>query len=172
MRYVVVGDGPERSGLERLAANLGLRDAVVFTGRASVEEVNAWYHLADVFAMPARSDDHDIEGFGIVFLEAAAAGKPVVAGRGGGVGDAVVDGVTGLLIDPSSEDELANALRRLLLDQRYADAMGEEARRRVMSEFGPETFCRSLNAILAACHSSQSRYRDGAAEVGVQARQG
>src|SRR5262249_14775190 len=99
--YLIVGDGPYKANLKTLVTSMGLQDRVVFTGRVSDEELPEFYALSDVFAMPSRAclDSNDVEGFGMVFLEAGATGKPVVAGRSGGIEDAVVDGVTGLLVD-------------------------------------------------------------------------
>ena len=153
--YVIVGDGPERARLERLATDLGVIEAVVFTGRVSEEDIAAWYHLADIFVMVSRSDTRDIEGFGIVYLEAAAAGKPVIAGHGGGVEDALIDGVTGLLVDPTSEPDLTQTLQYLLHSPSTAIAMGQAGKTWVTTMMNEQTFSTRLRLIL------QSTVRQG-----------
>jgi len=132
--YVIVGDGPERERLGALARATAVEDAVRFIGAVSDEELPLWYSLADVFVMPARSEPPDVEGFGIVFLEAGACERPVVALRTGGVPDAVADGVSGLLVTPGDLAELARRLSELLLDPARAAALGRAGRERVVSE--------------------------------------
>ncbi len=131
VRYVVAGTGPEEGRLRQLAASLGLAERVVFAGHVPDELLPSLYAACDVFAMPSRLlDERDgVEGFGAVFVEAGACGKPVVGGRSGGVGEAVVDGVTGLLVDPSQPRELADVLRRLLDDEGLRRRLGEAGRR-------------------------------------------
>src|SRR5207249_10983994 len=107
---VIVGDGPDRQRLERTASLLRLDGRVRFAGRVSDEELASLYAGATVFALPgrARLGPHpEGEGFGLVFIEAGAAGLPVVAGRAGGTTEAVVDGETGLLVDPEDPDDIA-----------------------------------------------------------------
>jgi phosphatidylinositol alpha-1,6-mannosyltransferase len=135
--YLIVGNGPCRGRLETLAAEAGVRDRVVFAGRMLDEQMSDIYALSNVFAMPSREilETGTVEGFGLVFLEAAACGKPAVGGRSGGVPDAVVDGVTGLLVDPEDPGEIATALVRLLADNDLALRLGEQARLRVVSDF-------------------------------------
>ena len=103
--YLIVGDGDDRPRLEQLAAQTGVSAQVVFAGRVPDEDLIDYYRLADVFAMPSTG-----EGFGIVFLEAAATGLPVIAGNRDGSVDALEDGKIGLLIDPDDPDQLAHAL--------------------------------------------------------------
>ncbi len=132
VRYLIVGSGPEQPRLAALARELGCDADVVFAGRVSEEELPAYYAACDVFAMPSRAlaQRDGIEGFGIVFLEAGACGRAVVGGRSGGVEDAVLDGETGVLVDPLSVDEVAEALTRLLLDHAEAERLGQAGRRR------------------------------------------
>jgi phosphatidylinositol alpha-1,6-mannosyltransferase len=134
LTYLVVGTGPDRDRLERLAADLGVRDNVRFTGEVSFEDLPHYYNIADAFAMPSREAPPDVEGFGIVFLEAGACGVPVVGARSGGVPDAVRDGETGLLVPPSSPDALAEALTRLLTSPDLAERLGRQARRAVVHD--------------------------------------
>lgn len=126
VELVVIGDGPLRGDLERLASVVGVSDAVRFLGTVSDDERDRWLRRMDVFTMPSRlpSDGLAGEGFGIVYLEAAAYGKPVVAGNVAGALDAVADGETGLLVDPTDEQAVADALTRLLLDRELAERLG------------------------------------------------
>ena len=125
-RWVVIGDGPLRDSIEALAREHGVGEAITFLGRVSDETRDQWQRRAHVFTMPSRipEDGAGGEGFGIVYLEAGAHGLPVVAGRIGGALDAVVDGETGVLVDPNDPHELAEALTGLLLDRERAAAMG------------------------------------------------
>ena len=135
--YLIAGSGPDRERLERLAEEVGVADRVIFAGRVPDGEVVAYYNGADVVAMPSREEPEtgDVEGFGMVFLEANACGKPVVGGRSGGVVDAVADGVTGFLVDPHDPADLAARLVTLLQDPDLARRMGEAGRERARREF-------------------------------------
>ena len=112
--YVVVGDGPERRALLARAERLGIAANVRFVGAQAEAALAAWYAAADVFVMTPRTLPPDVEGFGLVYLEAGAAGLPVVATRSGGVSDVVVDDETGLLVAEGDIPALTDALRRLL----------------------------------------------------------
>jgi phosphatidylinositol alpha-1,6-mannosyltransferase len=109
-RYVIVGDGNDRATLEQLAAKLGIAGRVEFRGELSREELCGAYREADVFALPSQT-----EGFGIVYLEAMFSGLPVVAARAGGAPNVVQDGVTGILVAPEDEKQIASAVSGLLL---------------------------------------------------------
>jgi len=124
--YLIVGEGPARGTLEALVQQQGLVNAVVFTGAVSDADLPAYYNACQVFVMPSCPLPRrgEVEGFGIVYLEAGACGKPVVAGRGGGVGEAVQDGVTGLLVDPQDVPQIAGAMVRLLQDPALAAELG------------------------------------------------
>jgi phosphatidyl-myo-inositol dimannoside synthase len=115
------------------------------------------YALCDVFTMPSRERlaECDVEGFGLVFLEAAACGKPIVAGRSGGSADAVEDEVTGLLVDPQDSEGLASALYRLLSDRALAKRFGEKGRLRTASDFSWSRFAQRLEAILRTVVAEQ-----------------
>jgi len=113
-RFLVVGDGPYRGELERLAAAPDLAGKVVFSGPVSEDELVDHYALGDAFVMPNRRlPNGDTEGFGLVFLEANACGLPVIAGSDGGSIDAVRDGANGLLVDGHSVDAIAQAMLAL-----------------------------------------------------------
>jgi phosphatidylinositol alpha-1,6-mannosyltransferase len=142
---VIVGRGPCLPDIVREARALGVRDRVLLPGRLSDEDVAALYALCDVFALPVGADRHgQVEGFGLVFTEAHAHGKPVVAGRSGGVVDAVTDGETGLLVEPDQPEPLADAIIRLLEDTSLASRLGENGRRRVEAELNWATFTQRL----------------------------
>src|SRR5262245_4526160 len=134
--YVIVGPGPQ-AGLDQLAHELGVRDHVIFTGLIPDDDLPAIYALCDLFIMPSRQDlaQHSVEGFGLVYLEANACGKPVIGGRSGGIPEAVVHGVTGLLVDPDDPEDIANAVRTLLTNRERATQLGEQGRSRVVNEF-------------------------------------
>lgn len=129
VHYLVCGGGEDRDYLEELAQRLGVTDRVTFSGEVAEEALCRAYNLADVFVMPNRRLENGVnEGFGIVFLEAGACGKPVVGGRAGGVPDAIRDGETGLLVDGERPEEVAAAVIRILGDPELARAMGEKGR--------------------------------------------
>jgi phosphatidylinositol alpha-1,6-mannosyltransferase len=126
VEWVVIGDGPLRGELEQLARTRGVADAVRFLGSLTDEQRNHWLRRADLFAMPSRLPGGGLagEGFGIVYLEAAAYGVPVLAGNVAGALDAVADGESGLLVDPTDPGAVASAIVRLLLDRQFARALG------------------------------------------------
>jgi len=133
--YVIAGTGPQEAKLRKLAADVGCERDVVFTGYLAEHDLPSLYAACDVFAMPSRAlDQRDgVEGFGIVFLEAGACGKPVIGGRSGGIADAVADEVTGLLVDPVDVHDVADALVRLLVQKEQAHQFGQRGRRRAES---------------------------------------
>jgi len=134
--YLIVGTGAYKERLNELAAELGVRDRIIFAGKVSDDELPDVYAMCDVFAMPSRARlaAHDVEGFGLVYLEAGACAKPVVAGRSGGIEDAVVDGFTGLIVDPSDARDIGQALIRLLTDSELRGRLGQQGRDRVRKE--------------------------------------
>jgi phosphatidylinositol alpha-1,6-mannosyltransferase len=146
---VVAGGGPYRPKLEAEAARAPT-GSVVLAGEISDEDAPRYYAAADVFAMPCRSrwGGLEVEGFGIVFLEAAATGKAVVAGRSGGADEAVVDEETGLLVEGREPKAVALAVARLLTDRQIADRMGSAGRARAENEFAWPILARRLGAIL------------------------
>ncbi|MGI4756427.1 MAG: glycosyltransferase family 4 protein [Janthinobacterium lividum] len=122
---LLVGSGSDEVRLRGLAAASEARSSIVFTGPASDRERLLHYRTADVYVMPNRQlEGGDTEGFGLVFLEAGACGKPVVGGRAGGVPDAILDGKTGYLVDGRSPAEIATACVRLLSDPLLAEQLG------------------------------------------------
>jgi phosphatidyl-myo-inositol dimannoside synthase len=148
--YLIVGDGPYRAALEKLARAVGVRERVIFAGRVGDERLPEIYALGDVFVMPSRErlESCDVEGFGMVFLEASACARPVVAGRSGGTDDAVMDGLTGLLVDPMSLEEISSAICRLLDNHDFAVRLGYEGRSRVVSNFAWSNIGKRIQGIL------------------------
>ena len=122
--YVIVGDGPQRTTLERLVRSLGIDEHVVFARGVSDAEIPAYYRTCELFVQPnRRMPDGDDEGFGLVFLEAGACRRPVIGGRSGGVPEAVVDGETGILVNGDSVQETADAILRLLSNPELSSRM-------------------------------------------------
>lgn len=135
VRYVIAGDGEERSRLQELAISLGVADRVTFAGEVTAEELPQFYAACDLFVMPNRIDQGDLEGFGIVFLEAAASGRATVGGATGGVPEAVEHGETGVLVSGTDVDELAGAISTLMSDVQLRRRMGMQGRARVVERF-------------------------------------
>jgi phosphatidylinositol alpha-1,6-mannosyltransferase len=138
-KYLICGLGSESylAELRRLVGNLGLEDSVVFGGFIETERVNSVYNLCDVYVMASREivEAGDTEGFGITYLEANACQKPVVGGRTGGVPDAIVDGQTGYLVDPTDTVEIADKVGLLLGDPELAARLGRQGRDRVLRAY-------------------------------------
>ena len=141
VRWVIAGTGPEKEKLVKRAGELKVQDPIVFAGFVPADELPAYYAACDVFVLPNReildpADPWagDFEGFGIVFIEAASTGKPVIAGRSGGAPDAVLDGQTGILVDPLNAAEIADAVIKILTDPALGAKMGQNGRRRAEQE--------------------------------------
>ncbi len=137
VRYVVGGSGPSRVALEALAAELGVADRVEFLGFVPEAELPGLYAAADLFAMPSRElpAAGDVEGFGIVFIEANAAGLAVLGGRSGGVADAVEEGQTGVLVDPDDPAAVAEGLIHLLEDGPWRSQLAARGQQRARADF-------------------------------------
>jgi phosphatidylinositol alpha-1,6-mannosyltransferase len=148
LRYAIVGEGPLTSHLRSVARSSGAADAVLLpaAGGASEAMKAALLHACRALVMISRQAPAagQFEGFGIVFLEAALAGRPSLGGRSGGIPDAIVDGVTGLLVDPRDPVAIVEAALCLLEDPAYADELGARARRRAEEEF---TWARSVERV-------------------------
>ncbi len=129
---LIVGDGPYRATLERMATDAPA-GSVVFAGAVSEEDLPRYYAAADLFAMPCRTrlGGLEVEGWGNVFIEAAACGRPVLVGDSGGARESLVDGVTGLLVDGSDVRAVADGVATILADPALARAMGRAGRERV-----------------------------------------
>jgi phosphatidyl-myo-inositol dimannoside synthase len=149
-RLLLVGGGPAEASLRRAVAARGLEHSVVLTGPVPAAELPAHYAAGDVFAMPCRTRRAglDVEGLGMVFLEAAACGRPVVAGTSGGAPEAVQDGVTGHVVDPRSPEEVADAIAGLLAGPTRARKMGGAGRRWVEERWSWETIAATFADLL------------------------
>jgi phosphatidyl-myo-inositol dimannoside synthase len=150
-RLLLVGGGPFRDGLVALARDTGVSDWVTIAGQVSDEELPAHYAAGDVFAMPCRERKGglEVEAFGIVFIQAQAIGRPVVAGNIGGVPDALDPGRTGLLVDGASVDQVTDAVASLLGDPERATSMGEAGARFVADGFTWDRRTADLRRLLA-----------------------
>ncbi len=129
LQYLIVGDGPYKADLQDLATDLGIEAHVEFTGLIPYEKINEYYNLCDIYVMLS-----ELEAFGIVYLEAAACGKPSIGSRIGGIPDAIIDNETGLILEPRQPKRLAEAIANLLSDDALRTRMGEAGRARVLRE--------------------------------------
>jgi phosphatidyl-myo-inositol dimannoside synthase len=145
------GDGPDRARLEALAQDKGVGGRVVFLGRVDDAMRTALLSSADLFVMPARRAGRSVEGYGIVYAEAAWYGIPSVAGAIGGGAEAVIDGETGCVVAGDDEVAAGAAVERLLSDDALRRRMGEEAQRRVRQQ---GTWAASIDAYLDALHAA------------------
>ena len=127
--YYLVGGGSLRTSLEELARSLGLTEYVAFVGQKDGEELVRYFHACDIYVHTPRVFRLNFEGFGIVYLEASACGKPLVATDAGGIRDAVIDGETGLIVPDEDVAGIAEALDRLLSDPALCTRLGEEGKR-------------------------------------------
>jgi phosphatidylinositol alpha-1,6-mannosyltransferase len=147
---VIVGDGPLARYLRRIAESVGVSGSVVFAGAATDAELDGWYRRCDVFVLASRESavSGGAEGFGIVLVEAGLRSKPVVAGRSGGIPDAVVHEETGLLVNPADVAAIADAIVRLLADPPYAAKLGEQGRRRATGELSWDGYADRFERLL------------------------
>lgn len=133
--YALIGIGEDEAMLRDLARELGVADRVHLLGHVSPADLPRWYNACDVFVMANREINGDTEGFGMVFLEASACAKPVIAGDAGGTGAAVLDEVTGLRVDATRTQPVADALIRILSDAELAARMGRDGLERATRDF-------------------------------------
>jgi phosphatidylinositol alpha-1,6-mannosyltransferase len=167
--YAIAGTGPDEEYLKVIAGS-GSTDVVetrhclvstnvdaplikgdrgiLFLGKITDEEKWAWLELCDIFTMPSRQIGNDFEGFGIVYLEAGLAGKPIMAGRSGGVEDAVLNSETGLLVNSESVKEIANAIIKLAKDEVLRNKLGEAGKKRAQEEFNWENQANKIYQII------------------------
>ncbi len=161
LRYEIVGDGPERKALEERAQRLGVAAAVTFLGSVAEDGLRDAYARAWCFALPVRNVRDDVEGFGIVYLEAAMASLPSLGGIASGAADAIVEGETGLLVDGTSVDAIVAALGALLRDRERSEQMGRQGLERALKF----TWMQTTDQVLAAIpdRAIDSRPKRGAA---------
>jgi phosphatidyl-myo-inositol dimannoside synthase len=147
---LLVGSGPVESRLRHLACQLGVAQSIVFAGHVPEQDLPAYYDAGNVFAMPCRTlkAGLDVEGIGIVYLEAAATGLPVIAGNSGGAPDAVMNGETGYVVPGGDVEALAERLNLLLCNPATARAMGEKGRAWMERQWRWDLVARRLEQIL------------------------
>jgi phosphatidyl-myo-inositol dimannoside synthase len=157
-RLLLVGDGPDAARLRRLAAAHGVADHVVFTGAVPAAELPAHHAVGDVFALPCRTRGGglDVEGLGIVLLEASASGVPVVAGDSGGAPETVQEGVTGHVVAGRDTDALAAALVGLLADPARARRMGAAGREWMLRDWTLPALVARLRTLLSGAPAEVS----------------
>ena len=136
LKYLIVGDGPERVRLQDLASELGLTSCVRLAGDIPNQYLGDFYRAADIFCLVNQQDaTGDIESFGMVFIEAGASGKPVIGGRSGGTAQSILDGHTGMLCDPGNSSQLSELLSLLLSDTELRRRLGDAGLTRAQREF-------------------------------------
>ena len=133
-RYDIVGAGPMEATLREMVSELRL-EGVYFHGAVSEQELEEFYRRADVFVMPVQNDRVDKEGFGFVFIEAAVHGVSSISTRIPGVDEAIMDGQTGILVDPEDAEGFERALLQCFTDPEYRQQLGQQAHARVEQEF-------------------------------------
>jgi phosphatidylinositol alpha-1,6-mannosyltransferase len=156
VQYALIGIGEERAYLQGLADKLGIGHRVHLLGHVSYDDLPRWYCACNLFAMPNRDVGGDTEGFGLVFLEAASAGRPALAGTAGGTGSAVIDGVTGLRVDGEDLAAIQDGLVRLLTNSAETEQMGREGRERVIGFYTHQRRVDQLRNLVR-----RGRYRTG-----------
>lgn len=145
--YAIVGDGEERGYLEGLIDKYKVRDQVRFMGEISDDGLIRCYQQCDLFALPNRREGADIEGFGMVLLEAQACGRPVLAGDSGGTAETMRPGETGVVVPCEQAEPLARALIKLLQESPRLDAMGAAGRRWVVERFDWDALARQAQQL-------------------------
>jgi phosphatidylinositol alpha-1,6-mannosyltransferase len=147
---LIVGGGPYRKQLRALASSVGVAEHVVLTGSVPWAELPAHYNAGDVFAMPCRTRGRglDVEGLGIVFLEASATGLPVVAGDSGGAPETVLDHETGRIVDGRDVEDVADTISHLLSDPEDAAKMGAQGREWVSEQWSWDDLATRLRGLI------------------------
>jgi phosphatidylinositol alpha-1,6-mannosyltransferase len=138
IKYFIAGIGDQEKYLRELASQSPCKEKIIFLGELTEIEKWNWLYACDAFIMPAREIGPDFEGFGIVYLEANLAGKPVIAGDSGGVKDAVQNLESGLLVNPEKIAEISQAILRLANDKKLVSELGEKGKRRAQAKFNWE----------------------------------
>ena len=147
---LLVGQGPIKSMLEKLIRHHGLENNVIFTGRIQFDDLPKYIQLGEIFAMPSRDRFFglEVEGLGIVYLEASACGVPVIVGSSGGAPDAVIENKTGLIVDGTKPSDISNAICKLLADPKAAKNMGQNGRNWVVDNWRWEIWSEKFNDLL------------------------
>ena len=136
--YIIVGRGPMEKDLIELVNDLGLNKNVKFIGFVPYPELPFYYNLCDIFIMPSRNDNDDIEGYCLVYVEANSCQKPTIGGDSGGVYDAIIDGQTGLLVNPNDIQDIASKIVYLKNNRNISTQLGIHGRQRVIKELNYE----------------------------------
>jgi phosphatidylinositol alpha-1,6-mannosyltransferase len=147
---LLVGEGPYKKHLEKLVMKSSLEQNVTFAGRIMYDRLPSYLSAADLFAMPSRSRFFglEVEGLGIVYLEASACGIPVVAGNSGGAPDAVLEGVTGLCVDGTNIEQITAAIVEICSDAERASHMGAAGRNWIVNQWRWDIWSKEFNALL------------------------
>jgi phosphatidylinositol alpha-1,6-mannosyltransferase len=150
VHLLLVGEGPYRSELEKRANSLGVRERITFIGRVQYAELPEYICAGDIFAMPSRSRlaGLEVEGLGIVYLEASSCGLPVIGGDSGGAPDAVLEGETGFSVDGKSSTAIAEAAIHLLGNPEYAAKLGAQGREWIVKEWRWEIWSARFNELV------------------------
>lgn len=149
LRYAIIGNAEDAEytiRLRTLVVELGLEDAVHFLGQVSEAELRDWYHRCDLFLLTPVRAGMAFEGFGLVYLEAGACGKPVIGSRSGGVSDAVIDGQTGLLVPEGDVEATANAIVHVLSNPDLSKRLGQAGQERAR-ELSWDAYARRLEEV-------------------------
>ncbi|NDE71275.1 MAG: glycosyltransferase family 1 protein [Actinobacteria bacterium] len=147
---IFIGEGPHREELDKLAKKHGLVNDILFIGRIDYRELPSYIAMGDIFAMPCRNrlGGLEVEGLGIVYLEASACGLPVIAGNSGGAPDAVRHGQTGFVVDGENVDEIAARAIELLQDQQLRERLGSQGREWISEEWNWDIWSKKFNELL------------------------
>jgi phosphatidylinositol alpha-1,6-mannosyltransferase len=150
VHLLFVGEGPYKDSLEKIAQELQVSQRITFAGRVQYSDLGKYLCAGNIFAMPSRSrfGGLEVEGLGIVYLEASACGLPVIAGNSGGAPDAIIEGITGYAVDGNNVDEIAQKVIALLRDLPAAQKMGEQGRNWVIDKWGWDIWARKFQEIL------------------------
>jgi len=133
--WFIIGDGVKRDIIIDSIRKNNLQNVVRFIGEIPHADLNKYFYTSDIFVLLTHPDEGREEGLGLVFLEASAAGLPIVAGRSGGVEEAVLDGQTGLVVEAGSEKQVISSLLKLLKEKDYANQLGGAAKERILKDF-------------------------------------
>ncbi len=135
--YIIVGGGAEEQPLKKIVDDMCLKEKVIFAGVVPNKDIADYFNACDLFILASRTnlEDFAVEGFGIVYIEASALGKPVIGGKSGGTSDAVFDKITGFLVDPDDPKELVKKIVLLLTDRELRERMGKKGKEIVMKSY-------------------------------------
>lgn len=153
--HALIGVGEDKVYLLELAQQCGMASYVHFLGHVEMDDLPRWYNACDVFVMPNREIKGDTEGFGMVFIEAAACGKAAVAGLAGGTAAAVLDGITGMRVDGEKLNDVAGALIEILSDAAVRERLGQAALARAQAEFSWESVAAKTSRLIEATRTRE-----------------